>query len=96
MFDRRTDACLYANEAECEDSERELLTEPEPDCKGKEDGNYPYRGDCTRFVACHKGVAHVMDCGLCDVDPEKCPQGRLSYDYRSDQCLYAYEAECAE
>ncbi|ODM90512.1 hypothetical protein Ocin01_16168 [Orchesella cincta] len=47
------------------------------DCSGEADGNYVHPYDCTRFISCSGGIASQRDCANCDIDPVRCPDGRL-------------------
>lgn len=64
------------------------------DCSNKEDGNYVHPTDCTRFARCEDGVASEIDCPPCNVDPVRCPEGRLVSNATVDSCLRADETEC--
>ncbi|ODM88473.1 Chondroitin proteoglycan-2 [Orchesella cincta] len=65
------------------------------DCSGEADGNYVHPYDCTRFISCSGGIASQRDCANCDIDPVRCPDGRLVYDPSVDRCEWADTTTCS-
>ncbi|MFJ1869434.1 hypothetical protein ACIOD1_33100 [Streptomyces sp. NPDC088097] len=57
------------------------------------DGNYPNTKSKYSYYVVSGGYARLVDCANCDVNPDNCPDGKLTFDLGERVPLWSYEAD---
>ncbi|ODM88173.1 hypothetical protein Ocin01_18509 [Orchesella cincta] len=64
------------------------------DCSGEADGNYVHPMIVPGLSVVQENASQ-RDCANCDIDPVRCPDGRLVYDPSVDRCEWADTTTCS-
>ncbi|MFI7235658.1 hypothetical protein [Streptomyces cyaneofuscatus] len=57
------------------------------------DGKYPNTKSKYSYYVVYNGYAQLVDCADCHVNPDNCPDGKLTFDLNQREALWSFEAD---